>query len=68
MPTTRANVTIESNGYASTTVPAMMLMTPKKIAHPRPGNFGSPIADAAAETPRKMKPTAIQMASKRTAR
>ena len=37
-PTTRANVSIESNGYASTTKPAMTLIDPKTIAHPRPGN------------------------------
>src|SRR5208283_2270733 len=49
-PTTRANVSIESNGYASTTKPAMMLMNPKKIAHPRPGNCGTPTADAVTNT------------------
>lgn len=37
MPATRANVTIESNGYASTTIPAMILMIPKKILQPLPG-------------------------------
>src|SRR6185437_13068266 len=31
MPATSAKVTIESNGHASTTMPARMLMMPKKI-------------------------------------
>jgi hypothetical protein len=64
---TRANMTIESNGHPSTTMPAMMLTTPAKIAHPRPGRPGSLIAVAVVATPRKMNPTAIQMANKRMA-
>jgi len=32
IPTTIANVSIESNGYAGTTKPAMVLVNPKKIA------------------------------------
>src|SRR5271157_3927550 len=66
-PTTRANVSIESNGYASITKPAMTLIDPKTIAHPRPGNRGTLIADAATNTPRMMNPIATQMASKRIA-
>ena len=38
-------------------------MTPKKISHPRPGMSGSLMAETVVATPRKMKPTAIQMAS-----
>src|SRR5262249_45754706 len=67
MPTTNANVTIESNGYASTTKPARTLTMPKKIAHPRPGSCLSAVAFASTETPRTMKPTPIQIASRSTA-
>src|SRR4029078_3782888 len=67
MPATSAKVTIESNGHDSTTMPGRMLMMPKKIAQPRPGNAGSLMAVAVAATPRKMNPTAIQMASNRIA-
>ena len=42
-------------------------MTPTKISQPRPGSVGSLIAETAVATPRKMKPTAIQMASSRIA-
>jgi hypothetical protein len=67
IPTTRASVTIESKGHARTTIPAMMLMTPKKMAQPRPGTPRSLTPIAVVDTPRKMNPTAIQMASKRIA-
>src|ERR1700754_4788256 len=62
MPATSAKVTIESNGHASTTMPARMLMMPKKIAPPRPGSAGSLMAVAVAATPRKMNPTPSQRA------
>ena len=40
---------------------------PKKISHPRPGIAGSLMADTVVATPRKMKPTPIQMASRQHA-
>ena len=67
LPTTTVNNASESNGQDRTTMPAIKLITPKKITHPRPGRPGSLIADAAVDAPRKMNPTAIQMASNRYA-
>ena len=43
IPTTIARVMIDSNGDAITTMPAIRLITPTKIDHPRPGRCG--IAD-----------------------
>ena len=65
MPTTSVNVAIDSNGDASITMPASRLTTPMKISQPRPGSVGSLIAETAVATPRKMKPTPIQIASNR---
>ena len=57
----------ESIGQDRTTMPARKLITPKKITHPRPGRTGSLIADAAVDAPRKMNPTAIQIANSKYA-
>jgi hypothetical protein len=61
MPATRAKMTIESNGHARTTIPAMMLVTATKIAHPRPGRPSVMNAYPVVATPKKMNPTAIHM-------
>jgi hypothetical protein len=57
MPTTIARVMIDWNGDASTTMPAIRLITPTKIDHPRPGGVGSLMAETVVATPRKMNPT-----------
>ncbi|CFS32705.1 Uncharacterised protein [Mycobacterium tuberculosis] len=67
MPTTNASIQMDSNGDAITTMPAMRLITPTKMDHPRPGSIGSLIAETVVATPRKMNPMPIQMASNRTA-
>ena len=66
-PTTIARVAIDSNGDARTTMPASRLITPTKIDHPRPGRFGSLMAEIVVPTPRKMNPMPIQMANNRIA-
>ncbi|ORW80887.1 hypothetical protein AWC22_17570 [Mycobacterium riyadhense] len=58
---------IDSNGDAITTMPAIKLITPTKMFHPRPGSAGSLMAETVVATPRKMNPMPIQMASNRTA-
>src|SRR6185369_2769746 len=65
MPITSVSVTRESNGDASTMMPARVVMTPKKIDHPRAGRCGSLTAATVVATPRKTKPTPIQMAGRR---
>jgi len=50
-PTTTANVTIDSNGAASTTIPAIRLITPKKMFQPRAGKAGSSMAGTVVATP-----------------
>lgn len=47
MPTTNASIQMDSNGDAITTMPAMRLITPTKMDHPRPGSIGSLIAETA---------------------
>ena len=68
MPTTSVSrLSSDRNGQASITTPAIRLMMPTKMFQPRPGSVGSLIAETVVATPRKMKPTPIQMASSRTA-
>lgn len=58
MPTTNASIQMDSNGDAITTMPAMRLITPTKMDHPRPGSIGSLIAETVVATPRKDEPDA----------
>ena len=65
--TTSVSISIVSSGDPSITMPANRLTTPTKICQPRPGRYGSLIAEIDVATPRKMKPMPIQIASSRMA-
>ena len=65
--TTNVRISIDSKGDPSITMPANRLTKPKKICQARPGRCGSLIAEIDVATPRKMKPTPIQIASSKIA-
>src|ERR1700733_5684770 len=66
-PETMSSTTIESNGQATTTPPAIIDMTPVTMYQNRPGNAGKSAATAISETPRKVKPTPTHSDSSKTA-